>query len=180
MTQNAALRENRVAGQILHKPDQMARPCVQKTGLLVRPNAQPGHILHFKTDDSLRRCGRSDGFRDRKDLSLVRTIGSFEGDHSFGRDDTKVNSERHYAAATIATHHPVAAIGIVEQHPECLRAAALQKHQAIRSEAGVPVAKMTDLFRGQGQAAFTIVGQQEIVTRTVVFIKSQKHSAVIL
>ena len=128
----------------------------------------------------MRRCGRSDGFRDRKDLSLVRTIGSFEDDHSFGRDDTKVNSERHYAAATIATHHPVAAIGIVEQHPECLRAAALQKHQAIRSEAGVPVAKMTDLFRGQGQAAFTIVGQQEIVTRTVVFIKSQKHSAVII
>ena len=110
----------------------------------------------------------------------MRTIGSFEGDHSFGRDDTKVNSERHYAAATIATHHPVAAIRIVEQHPECLRAAALQKHQAIRSEAGVPVAKMTDLFRGQGQAAFTIVGQQEIVTRTVVFIKSQKHSAVII
>ena len=36
------------------------------------------------------------------------------------------------------------------------------------------------VIAGQGQAAFTIVGQQEIVTRTVVFIKSQKHSAVIL
>ena len=54
--------------------------------------------------------------------------------------------------------------------------ASFEQHDPVSTETGVPVTEVTDLSACQGQKTIPVVGQQEIVPGSMVFIKLPKHS----
>ena len=90
--------------------------------------------------------------------------------------DSPVSREGHDAAASIAAHHAAGSVRVVIHHAEVISVAGLQQHQAVGSDAVATVAKPCDLLRRQSQRAVAVVSNQEIISRTLIFIECHHHS----
>jgi len=99
------------------------------------------------------------------------TIRSVKLDGEIARDNPEISRESHDAPATIATHHSSTSVRIVKDHPEIPLVTFLQQHHSVGSEASMTVAQMADLIRGKAQITITIVGQEKVVARSVIFEK---------
>ena len=137
------------------------------------------HILHLQTHSLLRAFGP-------EDLRGMEAVSGGKIEMSY----THICSEGNDASAAIAAHHPARTIGIEICHAEIIVLAGLQKHQSVSTDAittvayvGDPYASLTSVLDETENSAILrnrtvpVVGDQEIISRTLIFIKSH-HSTI--
>ena len=89
--------------------------------------------------------------------------------------DTEVLGKEREAAGAVAAHLALGAVGVVVAHRAVELGAAPQRHQPVGPDAEVAVAEPRNT-RGVGrEALLTVVEQDEVVARTLVFGKLEQH-----
>ena len=101
----------------------------------------------------------------------MQTVRRFKGKRGIAQP----SRECHHATSPVPTHHSTAAIRVVKDHLEVCRPAFFQQHKAIRPKAITTVTQFSNHARSQRIiGSRPVIGYQEIVPGTLVFIKTHR------
>ena len=85
--------------------------------------------------------------------------------------DAHVCRKCDHTSATVSAHHTSGAIRIVIIHTEIICIAGFKKHQPVRTHTITTVADRSDLRGRKLYGSITVVGDQEIVSSTLILIE---------
>ena len=119
------------------------------------------HILHLQGDDFIGNDG---------------CMWAVYGDKtSFSLNDAEISCKTNETSSAIATHSPNCSIRIIINHAKIIIIGMLKQHQSIRPDAETPMAELGDLFLAQLKKLISVVKDNKIITRSLVFEKPHAY-----